>query len=115
MPSVIVLSDNENLIVRISDLDPATAAIKIAKHYHGLSKGDETKIVTGTDKGLSDSFLTVVLMDNQWSPNSGPDHDLAHILNFSPETVRWALNYVEYNKDTQFQGDRNLRAAGVID
>lgn len=109
MASVIVLSDGDELTVRISDLEPAVAAQKIADYFTGFSTDNETTRVEESAADKHDPQMLAVILINENADNgSGPEHDLAYVLTFTPENVRWALA----QRDDGY--DENLVEAGVI-
>lgn len=108
MPSVIVHDEGDGIVVRVSNLDPAAAAAKIAARFHHFSTDNETtRVEEGHDDDFPRPFLTVILRNEAGDDGSGPEHDLAHVLDFAFDSVQWALAQTD-------DDDHNLREAGVL-
>lgn len=112
MASIIVFNDGGDTSVHVSDLDKVLVAQRIAQRFDGFSTDDETtSIVANDDETARLSYMTVVLTNENADDGSGPDHDLAHVLDFTPDALRWAL--AQTNQDAWGENER-LREAGVL-
>jgi hypothetical protein len=111
MPAIIVFSPSNDTEVHISDLSKEQAAKKIADRFEGFSTdGETTSVVPHDNDELPDgTCLTVVMTNDQADDGSGPDHDLAYVLDFNPRNMRWAL------KQVCDDPNGHLREAGVLE
>ena len=81
-----------------SDLSPQQAAKEIADHYEGISTDNETtRVVEDMDSETGEPFLTVMLA---YENIDGPDQELASVLAFTVENMRWALAQIDQEVPT---------------
>lgn len=112
MASIIVFSDGDETSIHVSDLSKEDAAERIAGRFEGFSTdGETTSVVPNNDGAVTIPFLTVVLTNDNADDGSGPDHDLAHVLDFTPDALRWAL--AQTTQDSWGENER-LKEAGVL-
>jgi hypothetical protein len=82
--------------VQVSPHSKETAAKLIASRFEGYSTDEETTSVTNTFVKLEDNteipVCTVTLTNIEADDGSGPDHELAICLDFTPEALKWALH-----------------------
>ncbi len=96
MPSIIMFSSGGDEEVQVSPHSRETAAKLIASRFEGYSTDEETTSVRADIVELEDgtdipaSF--VILTNKNGDDGSGPDHELATCLDFTPEALKWALN-----------------------
>lgn len=102
MAAVIVFTSGDETTVHISPCTPTEAAKKIAQYFENFSTDEEkTRIEKGWEEDLQTQ--TVVMECND------EEHDLAVVLDFTPEAVAWALTQAT----TTTEPDTHLQAAGV--
>ena len=111
MPAIIVYQPYVDTEVHVSDLTPQEVAQKVAAQFEGFSSDEETtRIEAGQVEELDRPFLTVVMI-NPTLPETygcGEDHDLAYILDFNVQNMKWALKQLNNGVD------HNLIECGVV-
>lgn len=104
MASIILFRSGGDEEVQVSPNSKETAAKLIASRFEGYSTDEETTAVHADFVKLEDDteipVSTVILTNDKGDDGSGPDHELAICLDFTPEALKWALNEAHGDPDS---------------